>query len=203
MTGRSSPEASCRGQNFHRLVPGAGSPVGVPSTGLPATRPPVDRDVLAFAHSQTLTPRDFVIDAKGVCRLLSEMARRVAALDTGSAERTLQVTQAARLLECSLPKEVRDELLPDMWRARRYRTRFRLDRGAPHDAPQRIGGKRGRRSGAEWCLLLAVLLLLAVATGVVIGDIAGDERPGPEQRVTDSPSRFSLGFGLPVSSNVV
>jgi hypothetical protein len=38
-------------------------------------RPEVDRDVLAFIQSQTFTPRDFAIDAKGVCRLHPELAR--------------------------------------------------------------------------------------------------------------------------------
>jgi len=38
-------------------------------------RPQVDRDVLAFVRSQTFTPRDFVIDDKGVCRLHPDLAR--------------------------------------------------------------------------------------------------------------------------------
>lgn len=42
-------------------------------------RPQVDREVLAFVRSQTFTPRDFVIDAKGVCRLHPELAAVVAA----------------------------------------------------------------------------------------------------------------------------
>ena len=41
-------------------------------------RPQVDREVLGFIRSQTFTPRDFVIDAKGVCRLHPELARRLA-----------------------------------------------------------------------------------------------------------------------------
>ena len=40
-------------------------------------RPKVDREVLAFVCSQTFTPRDFVIDKKGVCRLHPEVARLV------------------------------------------------------------------------------------------------------------------------------
>ncbi len=43
-------------------------------------RPVVDRDVLGFVRSQTFTPRDFVIDKKGVCRLHPELARLVASL---------------------------------------------------------------------------------------------------------------------------
>lgn len=42
-------------------------------------RPQVDRKVLALVSSQAFTPRDFVIDAKGVCRLHPDLARRVAA----------------------------------------------------------------------------------------------------------------------------
>jgi len=41
-------------------------------------RPVVDQVLLAFVQSQTFTPRDFVIDAKGVCRLHPELARMVA-----------------------------------------------------------------------------------------------------------------------------
>jgi len=41
-------------------------------------RPHVDRDILAFVQSQTFTPRDFVIDSKGVCRLHPELVREVA-----------------------------------------------------------------------------------------------------------------------------
>jgi CRISPR-associated endonuclease Cas1 len=40
-------------------------------------RPQVDRDILAFVQSQTFTPRDFVIDSKGVCRLHPDAARWV------------------------------------------------------------------------------------------------------------------------------
>ena len=57
-----------------------------------------------FVRSQTFTPRDFVIDAKGACRLHPELARRIAALDTGSAERTLQVTQAVQFLRVLSPE---------------------------------------------------------------------------------------------------
>jgi CRISPR-associated endonuclease Cas1 len=45
-------------------------------------RPQVDRAALDFVRSQTFTPRDFVIDGKGVCRLHPELARRVAAGST-------------------------------------------------------------------------------------------------------------------------
>lgn len=40
-------------------------------------RPQVDRQVLAFIRSEVLAPGDFAIDAKGVCRLHSELARAV------------------------------------------------------------------------------------------------------------------------------
>ena len=41
-------------------------------------RPEVDRKMLAFVRSQTFSPRDFVVDAKGVCRLHPDVARHVA-----------------------------------------------------------------------------------------------------------------------------
>jgi CRISPR/Cas system-associated endonuclease Cas1 len=45
-------------------------------------RPQVDREVLALVRAQTFTPRDFVIDSKGVCRLHPELARHVTAHST-------------------------------------------------------------------------------------------------------------------------
>lgn len=45
-------------------------------------RPQVDREVLSFIRSQVFGPRDFVIDAKGVCRLHPELARHVTARGT-------------------------------------------------------------------------------------------------------------------------
>jgi CRISPR/Cas system-associated endonuclease Cas1 len=44
-------------------------------------RPQVDREVLEFVRSTVFTPRDFVIDAKGACRLHPELARRIVALN--------------------------------------------------------------------------------------------------------------------------
>jgi len=41
-------------------------------------RPQVDRRVLEFVRSEVFAPRDFVVDAKGVCRLHPQMARTVA-----------------------------------------------------------------------------------------------------------------------------
>ena len=67
-------------------------------------RPQVDREVLAFVRSQTFTPRDFVIDAKGVCRLHPDLARLIAALDVGSAEHTLHTTQTVQLLRAHGPE---------------------------------------------------------------------------------------------------
>ena len=40
-------------------------------------RPQVDREVLAFVRSQAFTPRDFVIDSEGACRLHPQLARRL------------------------------------------------------------------------------------------------------------------------------
>jgi CRISPR-associated endonuclease Cas1 len=47
-------------------------------------RPQVDREMLGFVRSQTFTPRDFVIDAMGVCRLHPELAVWVAVEHTCS-----------------------------------------------------------------------------------------------------------------------
>ena len=41
-------------------------------------RPQVDQEVLNLVRSSVFTPRDFVIDSKGVCRLHPELAREVA-----------------------------------------------------------------------------------------------------------------------------
>jgi len=43
-------------------------------------RPEVDRDVLDFVRSHTFTPRDFVMDDKGVCRLHPDLARVAASI---------------------------------------------------------------------------------------------------------------------------
>jgi CRISPR-associated endonuclease Cas1 len=43
-------------------------------------RPQVDREVLALVCSQTFTPRDFVIDTKGVCRLHPQLAKQLVSL---------------------------------------------------------------------------------------------------------------------------
>lgn len=40
-------------------------------------RPQADRQVLALIRSEAFTPRDFVIDSKGTCRLHPELARRL------------------------------------------------------------------------------------------------------------------------------
>ena len=45
-------------------------------------RPQVDGEVRDFVRSQVFTPRDFVIDAKGVCRLHSELASKQAVNST-------------------------------------------------------------------------------------------------------------------------
>lgn len=60
-------------------------------------RPQIDCDVLAFVRSQTFTPRDFVIDAKGVCRLHPELA---ALLTRRTAQRAdIDLSSAYCLLE--------------------------------------------------------------------------------------------------------
>jgi len=46
-------------------------------------RPQVDREVRAFIRSQAFTPRDFVIDAKGVCRLHPELAQALVSVLAG------------------------------------------------------------------------------------------------------------------------
>jgi len=38
-------------------------------------RPKVDREVLSFIWSSAFTPRDFVVDSRGVCRLHPELAK--------------------------------------------------------------------------------------------------------------------------------
>ena len=54
--------------------------------------------MLAFIRSQTFTPRDFVIDTNGVCRLHPELARQVAGLDLGTEAAALRVAIATRLV---------------------------------------------------------------------------------------------------------
>jgi len=46
-------------------------------------RPQVDREVRAFIRSQAFTPRDFVIDAKAVCRLHPELAQALVSVLAG------------------------------------------------------------------------------------------------------------------------
>jgi CRISPR-associated protein Cas1 len=61
-------------------------------------RPEVDREVLGFVRLQTFTPRDFVIDTKGVCRLHPDLGRRIAALE---APGTASMCSAVALLHGS------------------------------------------------------------------------------------------------------
>jgi len=49
-------------------------------------RPQVDREVLAFIRSQAFSPQDFVIDARGVCRLHPELARHIVAIVLSNAK---------------------------------------------------------------------------------------------------------------------
>jgi CRISPR-associated endonuclease Cas1 len=62
-------------------------------------RPQVDRDILAFVQSQTFTPRDFVIDSKGVCRLHPELARNLALAMATVVRPCLAAIWVAKLLE--------------------------------------------------------------------------------------------------------
>jgi hypothetical protein len=62
-------------------------------------RPQVDREVLAFARSQTFTARDFVIGAKGVCRLHPELARTLAGLAARRAAQPVTFEDAALVLK--------------------------------------------------------------------------------------------------------
>lgn len=61
-------------------------------------RPQVDREVLAFVRSQTFTPRDFVIDARGMCRLHPELARQIAIIAQDGHVAADCVSSAAGLL---------------------------------------------------------------------------------------------------------
>lgn len=65
-------------------------------------RPIVDREVLSLIERQVFTPRDFVMDAKGVCRLHPDLARRLAI-------QHLPETNATQFLEL-LVANVRREL---------------------------------------------------------------------------------------------
>lgn len=56
--------------------------------------PQVDREVLNFVRSQVFTPRDYVMDAKGVGRLHSELARRLVRLNACSVELESSLTNA-------------------------------------------------------------------------------------------------------------
>jgi hypothetical protein len=47
-------------------------------------RPQVDQEVLAIVRSQVFTPRDFVIDSHGVCRMHPEFAKRLTGSCTAS-----------------------------------------------------------------------------------------------------------------------
>jgi CRISPR-associated protein Cas1 len=65
-------------------------------------RPQVDRDILAFVQSQTFTPRDFVIDSKGVCRLHPELARNLALAVATVVRPCVATIWVAKLLDSEL-----------------------------------------------------------------------------------------------------
>jgi len=62
-------------------------------------RPQVDREVLAFIRSQTFTPRDFVIDSKGVCKLHPELARTLARIAARGVMQLPSPENAAQVLK--------------------------------------------------------------------------------------------------------
>jgi CRISPR/Cas system-associated endonuclease Cas1 len=64
-------------------------------------RPEVDRAVLDFIRRQAFTPRDFVIDAKGVCRLHPELARTLCERVTEECRASAGLVHAAACLRDS------------------------------------------------------------------------------------------------------
>jgi CRISPR/Cas system-associated endonuclease Cas1 len=62
-------------------------------------RPEVDRAVLDFIRRQAFTPRDFVIDARGVCRLHPELARTLAGLAARGVMQLPTLENAAQVLK--------------------------------------------------------------------------------------------------------
>lgn len=62
-------------------------------------RPEVDRYVLDFVRRQAFMPQDFVIDAKGVCRLHPDLARMLCErIDEGRRRASETIMQAAACL---------------------------------------------------------------------------------------------------------
>ena len=79
---------------------------------------------------------------------------------------------------------------------------FCRDCGRPLGVPQTMHS--ARRSGtAELGLLLAAILLLALAAGVLIGDVGREGWTLPGSRWMQRPRPFPCGFAPPTSSNVV
>jgi hypothetical protein len=65
-------------------------------------RPQVDRDILVFVQPQTFTPRDFVIDSKGVRRLHPELARNLALAVATAAGPCVATIWVEKLLDSEL-----------------------------------------------------------------------------------------------------
>lgn len=82
---------------------------------------------------------------------------------------------------------------------------FCRDCGA-HVGVQRAMQSMRRKPGtAEWCLLLSVVLLLALAAGVLIDGFGreGLRWPWPASRWTEAPRHFPFGFAPPTNITVV
>jgi hypothetical protein len=75
--GKRSPKSSGEYRDLHACRPGRHALI---YDLMEPHRPQVDREVLGFIRSQTFSPRDFMIDAKGVCRLHPELAKTVSGL---------------------------------------------------------------------------------------------------------------------------
>ena len=83
--------------------------------------------------------------------------------------------------------------------------RFCRDCGTHLAVQQATHSVRRKPGTAEWCLLLSVVLLLAVAAGVLIDGLGreGLRWPWPATRWTDAPSLFPFGFTPPTNITVV
>jgi hypothetical protein len=92
----------------------AGPPKPARSGLIEPYRPQVDQKVLEFIRTETFTPRDFAIDAQGVCRLHPDLARRIA----HGAALVAQPTKPTQLLtvsctSCHPPDEAEVFRMPD------------------------------------------------------------------------------------------
>ena len=83
--------------------------------------------------------------------------------------------------------------------------RFCRDCGRPLGIQQVTHRARRKPGTAEWCLLLSLVILLAVAAGVLIDELGreGLRWPWPATRWTEAPHHLPFGFAPPPNSNVV